>query len=127
MSCGAPKYWDAASNSCKQCVFYKFYDPNVGACVECPAATPLLQDGKCVACPSGQVYDLELHVCRQQCVANQFFNVASGRCECPAEEPYFNGENCFNCYGDKYYDANTRTCEYCPDGQSFNASLGRCA
>ncbi len=125
VSCTPPKVWNEQLTQCEQCPFYQIYDSTMNVCQSCPADRPLVQNGQCVACPTGTKFDPTTHTCLQSCVANQFFNKTTQRCECPATEPYFR-EHCFNCYGDKHYDPTLNDCVYCDIGKTWNASLGVC-
>lgn len=39
-------------------------------------------NGRCIVCPQGTFYDVDLAVCRIACTANQVYNILQGICEC---------------------------------------------
>ena len=60
------------------------------------------ETNKCMVCPEGTKYILELKKCIPfaqplKCGNGQTYNVLTKRCECPQDVPYFDGKECIRC------------------------------
>ena len=87
----------------------------------CPSSTPFLSHGKCIACPSGQYYDLKTRLCYKPLQATNIGYLVSSKryveignstianlqaqqkqnpyptIPCPSIAPLFNGFHCIFC------------------------------
>ena len=77
------------------CKSFQTYNKARGTCDnKCTGNRPYYRDGKCVACPSNQVY-----------------NASNNTCRCPANKPLYKNGTCQACPKGTVYDTSNNTCK----------------
>ena len=122
IKCSEGSSWNAASSSCEEppkivCEARAVFNATSGQCEECPANSPLVVDGKCLACPERTHFVGSFGVCIQcggdnyydaaeekckgpvdvsfpECSAGASFDPLLGECVCPTDKPFDDGAEC---------------------------------
>jgi hypothetical protein len=97
----------------------------VKTCTYCPAANPLFDGQKCVACPPNQYYNQNSNTCIP-CQSNKVYDQPTNTCVCADPAPFWNGNKCIPCFLPNYFDLDSRQCLSCPSGQHFDLTLKHC-
>lgn len=115
-----------------------FLDDN-NACIACASGQIYdISFKKCQSCQTGTVYDSVSHSCNKQSVlfnsnlaknANYLGTAPTqtpGLSFCPDDKPYFNGNSCISCALPLYFNFASNTCIACAIGSAFSNTAQSC-
>jgi len=120
------------------------------SCISCNDPKPIfnIATRECVACPTGQVFDLTTRTCKDSGIKNYKPNAAAeskllvptgaptdaipkymntGDVPCPADKPFVKDNTCIPCPVDKpYFNLIAKECQNCPTNYIWDPTNHRC-